>query len=279
MAKALFAAVLCVSLSAAAWVFAEPRKPLWAASTVTQASAPQVRISGGWFVMGSDDAEIEQARSVCSAAASGGGCTAEQFAAERAAHRVFVRAYTIDRFEVSNAAYQRCVSAGRCYPPRYGEHEPAPTLPAVQVTFLEAREYCHFAGGELPSEAQWEFAAHGGSRRSFPWGPSWNAKLADFGALQQVEANPDSKSFFGLLNMAGNVSELVLDRFRAPYDPELPSVDPVATQGTESSSERVLRGGSWKSPPSQLRARARAAIREDEAREDVGFRCVYRVGR
>ncbi|MEY4577200.1 MAG: hypothetical protein RL701_1903 [Pseudomonadota bacterium] len=277
MSKAWFWAIAGASLSWTVWVAADDvgsKQPRWDALDTRQASAERVRITGGWFVLGSDDAEVSRARALCTA----DSCKPEAFAAEQPAHRVYVRAFEIDRTEVSNAAHQRCVNRGRCFPTRAAVPTPA-DYPAVQLTFAEAREYCRFAGGDLPTEAQWEYAARGSSARSFPWGPSLDTHAPQQAAeLRPVSANPNGKSFFGLLNMAGNVWEFVLDRYRVPYDSALPNVDPVADDADAKagpSSERVLRGGSWQSPPYTLRARYRAAIREDEARPDVGLRCAY----
>jgi formylglycine-generating enzyme required for sulfatase activity len=129
-------AVLLIAWSAAA----DP--PRWTSAVATLQVAPRVRISGGWFDMGSDDAN---------------------FAAERPAHRVFLHAYAIDRTEVSNAAHARCVRAGRCYPPHVSPEPGAGEQPVVQLTWSEARAYCRFAAGDLPTEAQWEYAARGRS--------------------------------------------------------------------------------------------------------------------
>jgi formylglycine-generating enzyme required for sulfatase activity len=146
----------------------------------------------------------------------------------------------------------------------------------VQVNWREAREHCRFMGGDLPSEAQWELAAHGESQRSFPWGDAPGTEQVSAAGpaaqLSDVTANAQGKSFFGVLNMAGNVWELVLDRYVAPYSSATHSVDPLQL---EAGSERVMRGGSFRSPLHTLRARARAAIAEYAARADVGFRCAY----
>src|SRR4029077_21083936 len=87
-----------------------------------------------------------------------------------------------------------------------------------------------------------------------------------------VDAYPEGKSFFGVLNMAGNVAERVLDYYSPGYAASRQRVDP---EGPASGSARVLRGGSFRSPPSQLRVSARVAIGDDEARPDVGLRCAY----
>jgi formylglycine-generating enzyme required for sulfatase activity len=254
------------------WALADGRAPAWQTRTVVQRGSARVRIAGGWFDMGSDDAELARARELC-----GTDCQKAELEAETPRHRVYVRAFEIDETEVSNAAHQRCVDAGRCLPPRPAEHDALPELPVVLLTFGEAREFCRFAGGDLPSEAQWELAAHGSSRRSFPWGERFEPGRATFAGaepLSPVTAHLAGRSFYGLLNMAGNVWERVLDRFAAPYPAELPTVDPVHGED-DISVERVMRGGSYRSAKVALRARARAAIREDEARADVGLRCAY----
>jgi formylglycine-generating enzyme required for sulfatase activity len=241
-------AVLLIAWSAAA----DP--PRWTSAVATLQVAPRVRISGGWFDMGSDDAN---------------------FAAERPAHRVFLHAYAIDRTEVSNAAHARCVRAGRCYPPHVSPEPGAGEQPVVQLTWSEARAYCRFAGGDLPTEAQWEYAARGSSARVFPWGSAFNSDLvtaAPAARPRPVESNRDGRSFFGLLNMAGNVAELVRDRFAPGYAAAQRRIDP---EGPEAGTERVLRGGSFRSLPQALRATAREAIPEDDARADVGLRCAY----
>lgn len=213
--------------------------------------AARVRISGGWFEMGCKDGD----------------------AAERPPHRVFLHAYAIDRTEVSNAAHQRCVRAGQCYPARGPAG--APEQPVTQLTWGEARAYCRFTGGDLATEAQWEYAARGSSGRSFPWGNVFNASIvtaAPATAPSSVDANHDGRSFFGLLNMAGNVAELVRDRFAPNYQGAQRRVDP---EGPPTGNQRVVRGGSFRSAPQALRATAREAIAEDEARADVGLRCAY----
>jgi sulfatase modifying factor 1 len=274
--------MLLSSLFSAALVIAEP--PTWEVRELSLQSPARIHLVGAWFVLGSDKAELERALALCKQAGVS-ECSAAQFVAETPARRVYVRSFEIDRLEVSNADYRRCVREGRCLPARPSAATiPRLQQPVVQVTWREARDYCRFMGGDLPSEAQWEYAAHGDSSRTFPWGDSLRdaAELASYlhagsaSTPDDVTSHPKGKSFFGLLNSAGNVWELVLDRYVAPYSSATHSVDPVQL---EQGSERVLRGGSFLSSAHALRTRARAAIAENEARPDVGFRCAYSTGR
>jgi sulfatase modifying factor 1 len=251
----------------------------------------RVRIEAGWFTLGSDAAAIAQAMRVCNEAPGESACSAESFADERPAHRVHLRAFEIDRFEVSNAQYARCVSAGVCLPSASSEDDrdtARPELPVTQVRWQDARDYCRFAGGDLPSEAQWEYAAHGSSTRAFPWGEAWNTRLANhvesahaasqdgFPFAAPVQSFPDGKSFFGLRNMAGNVWEYMLDRYAGAYASADDQIDP---QGPAQGDQHVIRGGSWRSAALALRARFRGHLPDQETRPDVGMRCVYEVQR
>lgn len=252
----------------------------------------RVRIEAARFWMGSSDEAIARAVEACLLAPpTSARCTPELFADEQPEHEVFLATYAIDRLEVSNQAYLRCVTAGACAPSGISESDARlgrPEHPVASVSWREAESYCRWVSGHLPTEAQWERAARGDSARTFPWGRVWNPKLANFGAADggenesdghrfaaPVDAYPDGRSFYGLLNMAGNVWELVSDRYGA-YDAKASAVEP---QGPKSGSERVIRGGSWRAPPSALRASARARIGESERRADVGFRCAYAATR
>jgi formylglycine-generating enzyme len=248
----------------------------------------RVRIAAGRFTRGSDDAGLERAMKACLLAPpAADGCTAELFADERPARDIYLAAYTIDRLEVSNAAYGRCFSAGVCVPSALSDSDlrvGLPQHPVAAVSWQDAQRYCGWVAGALPSEAQWERAARGNSARSFPWGQVWNARLANHGAADgseseldgfrfaaPVDAFPDGRSFYGLQNMAGNVWELVGDRYAA-YSSKVSAVEPT---GPRTGNERVMRGGSWRSPPLSLRVTARARIAETERRPDLGFRCAY----
>jgi formylglycine-generating enzyme required for sulfatase activity len=263
------------------------------AARVVRAS-PLVRIGAGEFAMGSSPDELRAASELCrrslGTSALAERCEDALFLAETPAHRVSVSAYALDRTEVTQAAYTRCVLAGACAPSRFGEGDPrlaGPGLPVVGVSHAEARAYCAFVGGRLPSEAEWEYAARGrGSRRAFPWGDGWDGRLAHHGRpstagrgpgvvyalLAPVGAYPDGASDAGVLDLAGNVSEWVDDWFAPDFYARSPRVDP---HGPSNGALRVLRGGSYRALPFALRNAARAAAPEGMREADVGFRCAY----
>jgi formylglycine-generating enzyme required for sulfatase activity len=192
---------------------------------------------------------------------------------------VSVGPFVIDLREVTAVAYRRCVTAGVCAaaPDPYGQMAAGATAPVVNVTWAMAARYCGWTGGRLPTEHEWELAARGVDGRRHPWGErapdcglARHAGCGD-GALQ-VGTHPAGRSPFGLFDMAGNVAEWTADRFgpRGGREARGGLRDPV---GAARGSQRVVRGGSFVSMPSDLSLDARRAVDEREARADVGFRC------
>lgn len=289
--SAIVIAAIGVVFAAGAPLSAEPAAPATPPPAFLQLRvqpAVRVRIEAARFHMGTDDDATARAVSTCLLSPpSSGRCRTDLFADEKPDHDVWLAAFAIDRLEVSNQAYLRCVSAGACAPSGSSESDPRvgrPEHPVASITWREADGYCKWVQGALPTEAQWERAARGDSARTFPWGQVWNTHLANHGASDDTESDldgyrfaapvdafGDGRSFYGLQNMAGNVWELVADRYAA-YDAQASAVEPT---GPPTGSERVMRGGSWRSPPQTLRVTARARIPETERRVDVGFRCAY----
>lgn len=180
-------------------------------------------------------------------------------------------AYRIDRTEVTRGMYAACVAARKCSPAAFDLLHEA-SLPMTNVSWHEARAFCTWAGGRLPTEAEWEKAARGGDAREYPWGEALDCSRANWGNFEnegpcagknpgkpvQVGSYPDGASPFGVLDMAGNVWEWVADKY--DRDP----------------SRRVVRGGSCCSyfvPPRLSNRNAWDPAHRDG---DLGFRCVSR---
>ena len=203
--------------------------------------AEMVFVPAGEFQMGSDPSDRDAD------------------AAEQPAHAVYLDAYWIDRTEITNARYRTCVAAGACRPSHFTDdpHFNGDRQPVDGVTWDDAVAYCRWAGGRLPTEAEWEKAARGTDGRLYPWGNDWDESLArtfEIKPLQTVEVGsfPAGASPYSCLDMAGNVWEWVADRF-GPY----PSDRQVNPRGSDTGGFRVLRGGSF----NDNRLFARAAYR------------------
>jgi serine/threonine protein kinase len=174
---------------------------------------------------------------------------------ESPVHTVRLDDYYIDKYEVTNELYARCVQAGECQPPSssssythdsyYGNPE-FDDYPVIWVDWQQAQTFCQWRGARLPSEAEWEKAARGTHGRTYPWGEGFDCTKANYGGCsgdtEQVGAFPDGASPYGALDMAGNVWEWVADWYDDNYYSISPSENPA---GPASGQYRVLRGGSW----------------------------------
>lgn len=250
----------------------------------------RVRIPAGDVRMGTSERDLDVLIPLCAAAArSDIECSPDLLQHEMPVHVVHISAYELDRTEVTQGAYRRCTAANFCAPTRMPESDARVSgdeMPVVGVTFLEAQRYCEFVGGHLPTEAQWERAARGDTRRSFPWGSLFNAHLCNhrFGAgdepaepdghsyLAPVGSYPDGASPFGVLDMAGNVYEWTADYFDEEYYSRSDGTDP---RGPAAGASRVVRGGSFRSPAHMLLVSRRAFVAEDTRDVELGFRCAY----
>jgi eukaryotic-like serine/threonine-protein kinase len=200
---------------------------------------------------------------------------------ERPVRKVTVKSFAIDRTEVTRADYAGCVAAAKCKSTSKATSDepisdgaaivasPDAKLPVTGVDWNDAQAYCKFAGGRLPSEAEWEKAARGTDGREYPWGNDLDCARANWGNFEgegpcagknpghpvAVGQYPSGASPYGLLDMGGNVWEWVADR----YD--------------EDSSRRVVRGGSCCSFFVGPRSANRNAWAPAHRDGDLGFRC------
>jgi formylglycine-generating enzyme required for sulfatase activity len=197
---------------------------------------------------------------------------------------VYISGGWLDRTEVTNAQYRRCVDVGSCSLPEYRKDEnlAQDSQPVVRVDWQQAQTYCQWAGARLPSEAEWEKLARGTDGRRYPWGDA--AAICDYAVLNDGSGNacgkgdaawpvgskPKGASPYGALDMAGNAWEWVADRYAPDYYARAPQRDPA---GPASGTARVLRGGSWNNVDDAVRSANRTGDEPGLRSFNIGFRC------
>jgi formylglycine-generating enzyme required for sulfatase activity len=228
---------------------------------------PMCLVPAGQFTMGSENGDDD----------------------ERPVHTVYLDAFYMDKYEVTNARYAACVADGACTPPHemssftrssyYGNPQYA-DYPVINVDWYQAQAYCAWRGARLPTEAEWEKAARGTDGRTYPWGNNApTCSLANFdpargnscvGDTSAVGSYPAGASPYGIYDLAGNVWEWVADWYDENYYAVSPSRNPT---GPSSGSYRALRGGSWNSSEDFVRASYRNGNVPDSWYNNIGFRC------
>ncbi len=195
------------------------------------------------------------------------------------AHNVELDSFYIDRYEVTNYQYFLfCQATGRALPVFWGMNEfhcglDFPNHPVVGVSYSDAQAYAQWRGMRLPTEAEWEYAARGGSSdQTYPNGNQIDDKQANYGKHQRSTSAVGNfpANAFGLYDMAGNVVEWVSDYYQTDYYLESPAKNP---QGPETGKFRVIRGGGWFSGPGCVTVSHRNALPASWVDFAVGFRC------
>jgi formylglycine-generating enzyme required for sulfatase activity len=215
----------------------------------------------------------------------------------RPLHRVTVNPFRMAKTLVTNKQYRACVAAGACSPPHdfdgkcwvrrpgavaYGgwslgklpDSFKGDDQPAVCVDWKQADDFSAWAGGRLPSEAEWEYAARGAGRdQKYPWGDEdptcarAETKACGKAATAPVCSRPSGDTRQGLCDMAGNAWEFVLDSYHDTYDGA-----PQDGRAWEfGGTSRVNRGGSWSDDADVVRSAHRGRA-PDAGNFTVGFR-------
>jgi formylglycine-generating enzyme required for sulfatase activity len=206
---------------------------------------------------------------------------------------VTVGCFYMARFPITNAQYEIFDPAHRNKRASWADER----HPVIHVTSLEAEKFCLWLSQKegrkyrLPAEVEWEYAARGTDDRSFPWGDELDAatyaNFADvnttfpwrdatiddgFAETAPVGSFPRGSSPFGIEDLSGNVFEWCLDYYEAYRGKNI-----VNRRGPKHGTQRIYRGGSWRSKASSLRASARHFNSPNYSSNDIGFRIVCEV--
>ncbi len=226
---------------------------------------PMVLIPAGEFAMGSNNSNVDY------------GVNTE--------HKVYLDAFYIDVYEVTNERYRKFVEAtGHPAPPSWKDNSlNDPKQPVVDVTWEDAVAYCQWAGKRLPTEAEWEKAARGGLiGKLYPWDDDISHEKANYISVsgRDIWNSPAPVGSFepngyGIYDMAGNVWEWCADWYSDGYYAQSSASNP---KGPDSGESKVLRGGSWNVGIEYLYTSKRYA-RSPQAKyyRDHGFRCAMDV--
>jgi len=226
-----------------------------------------VWVPGGSFVMGSTDADIQYAIDELDA-------NGDWMDDEQPAHRVELSGFWIGKTEVTVGQWQSVM--GSAPGDQAGDDHPV-----VNVSWEDCVEFCEKAGLELPTEAQWEYAARGPDGRRYPWGDEWEEDRLCWRKNQgpggrtfpvgtfPVGSFPSGASWCGALDMVGNVSEWCADWYDANYYASSPARDAAGPSG---GTRRVVRGGSWDHYANLCRAAIRGYYDPAGRSNSVGFR-------
>ena len=225
----------------------------------SQGTAAMVALKGGCFKMGDDKGLPD----------------------EQPAHEVCLSPFKMDKYEVTQAEFQSVM--GLDNPSHYTRAD----LPVDSATWFEADRYCKKLSKRLPTEAEWEYAARGGSTTHFYWGNTVKgseANLCDTNCVLNTRVASINDGYsgpappgkfpanpYGLHDMAGNLAEWTNDWMNENYYRISPKDNPP---GSHPTTAKVVRGGGWESTAGFLRSSNRAAYWVKMRNYAIGFRCV-----
>ncbi|MFT5686000.1 MAG: sulfatase activating formylglycine-generating enzyme [Myxococcota bacterium] len=204
---------------------------------------------------------------------------------------VTLSSFTVDQHEVTVGEYAACTATGSCSAQPVCESGEGADIPVTCVTWQDAVDYCGWAGGRLPTEAEWEKAARDEQGARWAWGgqpPTCNhanfrfvttychLSLIPVGSYTQTSA-------YGLSDTAGNAWEWTADHYDAGYYALAPDTDPPGPESCrltvdgepETCRYRVIRGGAFNTPESVIPGSARSLAAPDITDPNIGFRCAY----
>lgn len=289
--------------------FGATENPLPTASPIVTSDPLSITVSEMVFIpavenfqMGTTSAEVAQAVNQCTVIEQG-NCTIDMAADSMPVHSVSLAQFQIQRSEVTASQYAAFLNllgpnshlsgceGNPCALTRAEDETAliefdgtsysnlANSLPMYKVTWYGAKAFCEAAGGRLPTEAEWEYAARGTDGRIYPWGNTWDPLSArtsipattEVGPLP-VNSYPSGLSPFGLFDMSGNVAEWVSDWYDPTYY-NLPTASSENPLGPTVGTEKVIRGGSWDAKPFFARAIHRQSLQPQENGSWIGFRC------
>ena len=200
---------------------------------------------------------------------------------EQPVHIVYLDAFYIDKYEVTNALYKTCVDVGICNPPHeinsyshkeYFGNPEFDNYPVIYVDWYQAQSYCEWREGKLPTEAQWEKSMRGNDGRNNPWGDGVDCDKANYGFCvgdtTPVGSYKNGRSPYGIYDLAGNVWEWVADWYSDTYYKQSPLSNPL---GPDSGNPRIRRGSSWGTY--SLRSVNRVMTDPNLFNYNIGFRC------
>jgi len=186
---------------------------------------------------------------------------------EEPTHTIFLNAFYINKYEVTQLQYLSMIGTNPSY------FSKCPLCPVERVTFQQASQYCSKVGKRLPTEAEWEKAARGGTSGWYYWDQGHMDLFAWYGNNAGKRPRPvgtRNPNRYGLYDMAGNVWEWVQDWYDPNYYRKSPRRNP---SGPVKGTFKVIRGGSWGTPPEKI-AHAYRDSREPHTRYiNGGFRC------